>query len=159
MRRINTDSKYYQAIMDADTDLKFPERYIGKLRNKIIIRSFYEYKFITDYCDSATSPIIKWSSEEQIVHYKGKDGRLHRYFLDFYIELKNGKKVKTYLIEIKPYEQVHLNKNKVKKMRRKKAQYLLEQYEKNLRKWQAAEKWCNKKGWIFKIITEKELGI
>ena len=32
-------------------------------------------------------------------------------------------------------------------------------YVKNQAKWEAATKFCNKKGWEFKILTEKDITI
>jgi len=158
MQRINTDSKYFQAIMNADSDLKYPERYIGRLRNKIFIRSYFEFIFITKYCDSPTSPIIEWNSEECVVRYVGADKRHHRYFLDFYIKMRDKKRTKSYLIEIKP--EIQTKKPIItEKTKTKTAKYKILEYEKNIRKWNAAEAYCQKKGWIFKIITEKDLGI
>jgi hypothetical protein len=152
-------SKYYQTILNADTDLKFPERYIGKIRNNISIRSSWEYTFIKKFLDSPNLKILEWRSEEDIILYKGRDGRTHRYFVDFFYTgiNKYGKKV-SYLIEIKPYDQTIINKESITKKTRKKQVEILETYDKNKRKWNAAMAYCAQKGWIFKIITEKEFG-
>ena len=39
--------------------------------------------------------------------------------------------------------------------------YIYEAYEyaKNQSKWEAAREYCKDRGWIFKVITEYELGI
>ena len=153
-------SKYYQTILHADKDLKFPERYIGKIRDNISIRSSWELLFIQKFLDSPNLKILEWRSEEDVVIYKTRDGRPHRYFVDFFYTAINkyGKKV-SYLVEIKPYEQTIVNKKTIEKKSRKKQTEILETYDKNKRKWTAADAYCRHKGWIFKIITEKELGI
>lgn len=102
--------------------------------------------------------ILEWSSEECVVAYTCKtDGRFHRYFPDFIIKArqKDGS-VKTIMIEYKPYTQTlePVPGNKTKKS------FLYESmtYAKNISKWDAAERYCKKKGWYFKILTEKDIG-
>ena len=48
--------------------------------------------------------VMKWSSEEVVIPYKSPiDGRLHRYFPDFYVEqINKDKKKDKILIEVKP---------------------------------------------------------
>ena len=68
-----------------------PSKYKGDYRN-IIYRSLWERKFMV-YCDQSNN-IIEWGSEEIIIPYLSPlDGRIHRYFPDFYIKVKqsNGK--------------------------------------------------------------------
>ena len=68
-----------------------PQKYRGDHRN-IIYRSLWERKFMV-YCDQSDN-IIEWGSEEVIIPYISPlDGRMHRYFPDFYIKVKqaNGK--------------------------------------------------------------------
>ena len=81
-----------------------PSKYKGDYRN-IIYRSLWERKFMV-YCDQSNN-IIEWGSEEIIIPYLSPlDGRIHRYFPDFYIKVKqpNGK-LKKYIIEVKPKKQ------------------------------------------------------
>ena len=55
---------------------------------KIIWRSLWERKFMT-YCDANPS-IIEWGSEEIVIPYISPvDGKVHRYFPDFYIKYVN----------------------------------------------------------------------
>jgi hypothetical protein len=70
--------------------------------------------------------------------------------------IKEGDNLVKYLIEIKPFKQTKEPKNTGK---RKKAHLLYEQiqYVNNQEKWAAAKKWAAGKGFIFKIITEKDL--
>jgi hypothetical protein len=78
-----------------------PSKYRGNPHN-IIYRSLWERKFMV-YCDHSES-IMEWGSEEIVIPYKSPwDGRIHRYFPDFYIKIKqhNGT-TKKLIIEVKP---------------------------------------------------------
>ena len=82
----------------------FPEKYKGDPTN-IIYRSLWERKFCV-YCD-LNENIIEWASEEKCIPYRSPvDGKIHRYFPDFLIKVKesNGT-IKKYMIEIKPKRQ------------------------------------------------------
>ena len=107
-----------------------PEKYVGDARN-IICRSSWERKFCR-WCD-LNENILKWGSEEFCIPYVSPvDRRVHRYFPDFIIQVreKTGN-VKT---EAKTYAV-------------------------NQAKWKAAEEWCKDRMLEFKVITEHELGI
>jgi hypothetical protein len=102
---------------------------------------------------------LKWSSEETIIPYVSpKDGRVHRYFVDFKTTLKqrDGSE-KTYLVEVKWSTAIVPPKVPKKKTRR----YLREVYNWtiNQAKWSAAQKVCIVKGWEWLIITEKHLSL
>jgi hypothetical protein len=64
--------------------------------------------------------------------------------------------IKVYLIEVKPYKECKPPVNSGKKTK-KTLLYEQKTWEENKAKWQAANKYCKLKGWVFKIITEKEL--
>ena len=68
--------------------------------NSIVYRSLLERKFMV-YCD--TNPdIISWASEEFNIPYVSPvDNRVHRYYPDFLIEVKENNRIKKYVIEIK----------------------------------------------------------
>ena len=126
------------------------KKYIGN--GPIIYRSSWEYKFCK-YCES-TLDIVKWVSEPVAVPYiNSLDGKEHKYFPDYFIELTSGKK---YLIEIKPSAQLKEPKKPKRKTVKsvKNYKYAYEMYVTNMCKIQFAEAFCNKKGWQFKIITE-----
>ena len=55
------------------------------------------------YCDQSDN-VIEWGSEEVIIPYVSPlDGRMHRYFPDFYIKVKESTgRIKKMIIEIKP---------------------------------------------------------
>lgn len=135
---------------------KFPEKYVGDPTN-IIYRSSWELKFM-NWCDMSSS-VLRYSSEETIIPYRcPTDNRLHRYFVDFKIDVRSRDgSVKTYLVEVKPAGQTKPPVYPGKRTKR----YLTEAltFMKNQAKWEAAERYCKDRGWDFKIITEHELGI
>ena len=80
---------------------KNPQKYKGN-PSQIIYRSLWERKFMV-YCDK-NPKVIEWGSEEVIVPYRSPwDGKIHRYFPDFYIKIKQASGgVKKFIIEVKP---------------------------------------------------------
>ena len=134
----------------------FPRKYKGDPTN-IIYRSIWERKFIV-YCYKNQN-ILEWASEEIAIPYRSPiDNRVHRYFPDFYMKVKetNGK-IKNYVIEVKPAKQT---KPPAKPKRQTKG-YIREAYEyaKNQAKWKMAKEFCADRQWEFKVVTEKELGV
>ena len=134
---------------------RFPSKYKGN-PTKIIFRSLWERKFMR-YCDFSNN-ILEWASEEISIPYRSPiDRRVHKYFPDFYIKVKeSGGKIKKYLIEIKPKRQT---KPPVKKSSKKAYIYEAHEYAKNQAKWKMAKEFCKDRLWEFKVMTEKELGI
>ena len=129
-----------------------PLKYLGDLQN-ITYRSSYELKFMNwaDMNDSVTG----WVSEEIKIPYRNPlDNKVHRYMVDFYIEVDNKKR---YLVEVKP-ERFTKPPNTQK---RKTKTYLQEvaQYGVNEATWKSARDFCKKQNMEFMIITEKDLGI
>lgn len=110
-----------------------------------------------------TNPnIIQWASEEMCIPYRSPlDGKIHRYFPDFIIKMrdKNGKLV-TKMIEIKPRSQSvppvpkHHGSKPTRKYLREVATFGI-----NSAKWEAAKAYCDDRNWEFVVLTEKELGI
>ena len=134
----------------------FPRKYKGDPTN-IIYRSLWERKFMV-YCDKNQN-ILEWASEEIAIPYRSPiDNRVHRYFPDFYMKVKetNGK-IKNYVIEVKPAKQT----NPPVKPKRQTKGYIREAYEyaKNQAKWKMAKEFCADRQWVFKVVTEKELGV
>jgi len=106
----------------------------------------------------ANSQVISWGSESIVIPYiKPTDGKMHRYFTDFNVRMKdrNGK-VHKYVIEVKPHKQTMPPKNHGNK---KPKTLLYEQlsYAINDAKWKAAKTWCDKNGYKFTIFTEKDI--
>ena len=140
-------SKYYPS---------YPNKYKGDSTN-IICRSTWERKFCR-WCDLNES-ILEWGSEEFYIPYISPlDNRVHRYFPDFIIKVKESTgQIKTYVIEDKPKKQTRPPKTP----KRKTKSYLYEckTYAVNQAKWKAAVEFCEDRRIKFKIITEDELGI
>lgn len=134
-----------------------PKKYRGN-PTRIIYRSMWEKKFMI-FCDH-TSSIVEWGSEEIIIPYRSPiDGRVHRYYPDFYIKIltKSGKYEK-YVIEVKPKRQTQKPNEKPK---RKTAAWKREvlTWIKNRAKWDAAEDFCEDRQMKFKILTEDHLKV
>ena len=108
------------------------------------------------YCDSTTN-VLEWGSEEIALPYRSPiDNKVHRYFPDFYIKVReNTGKIKRYIIEIKPKKQTIAPL--VQKRKTKSYIYEVCEYAKNQAKWKAAQEFCKDNGMQFKLITEKEL--
>jgi len=133
----------------------FPKKYKGN-PNNIICRSNWERKFC-QYCD-LNENVLEWGSEEFFIPYRSPlDDRIHRYFPDFYMKIReNSGRIKRYVIEVKPYKQtIPPTKTKNKKSQT----YISEvkTYAVNDAKWKAAREFCEDRMLEFKIITEKEL--
>lgn len=81
-----------------------PRKYRGD-PDKIIYRSLWERRFMV-YCDN-TDEVLEWGSEEIIIPYISPlDGRMHRYFPDFYTKVRQRDgTIKKLLIEVKPKAQ------------------------------------------------------
>lgn len=130
-----------------------PQKYRGTM--PIIYRSQLElnlFRFL-DRNDN----IMSWGAESVVIPYLSpKDGKTHKYFTDAVFHLKTANGVKKYIVEVKPYRQTqppnqHGNK--------KKSTLLYEQimWAVNTSKWSSAKEWCEKNGYIFQILTEKDL--
>ena len=133
-----------------------PKKYKGDPTG-IIFRSLWERKFMV-YCDQNKN-VLEWASEEIALPYRSPvDNKVHRYFPDFYMKIKetNGA-IKNYVIEVKPLKQC----SPPKKPKRQTRGYLREAYEyaKNQAKWKMAKEFCADRQWEFKVVTEKELGV
>mgnify|MGYP003644462012 CR=1 FL=1 len=118
-------------------------------------RSSWELKFF-QWCDKNTN-VLEWTSESVVVPYRSPvDGKMHRYFVDNAVAIREGDCIKKYLIEIKPYKQTI---PPVPSKRKKSSTILYEQatYAVNSAKWAAARKYAQKKGFEFIILTENEL--
>lgn len=137
-----------------------PSKYKGDPTN-IIYRSSWELKVMM-LLDSHPS-VLKWSSEEIAIPYESPvDGRVHRYYPDFFVEQinKNGIKEKV-LIEVKPKHQTMApnvsNKLTPKGMISKKYLNEVMTYGVNQAKWTSAREMCKDRGWRFTIMTEEDI--
>lgn len=132
-----------------------PEKYHGNVHN-IVYRSSYELSCMRHF--DSNPNVLQWQSEERSIIYRSPiDLSLHRYFPDFIIKVKTKDgTTKTIMIEVKPFSQtVQPSKGTKKKTKT----YLRESivYATNTAKWDAAKAFCKKKGWEFKILTEKQI--
>ena len=109
------------------------------------------------YCDTNTK-VIEWGSEEVIVPYRSPwDGKIHRYFPDFYIKIEQASGgVKKFIIEVKPEYQCK-HPNKTPKKRTRKWYQEVKTWGINNAKWKSAKDWCANRGMEFNILTEKHL--
>jgi len=138
-------------------------KYRGDSTN-IIYRSLLERRFMV-YCD--TNATVKWwASEELYIPYVSPiDGKWHRYFVDFVIGIADASGVEqTIMVEIKPYRQckapkVRIFEGKVDRRKRDYRDYVrsVKDWGINSAKWAAANQYCKERGWVFKIITDKDL--
>jgi len=119
-------------------------------------RSSWEHKFMR-FCDFNNN-IIKVNSEGIVIPYISPlDGKYHKYYMDFIIETSKG----IWLVEVKPYGQTippKPPKNQTPKSSQN-FERAVKTYAVNKAKWEATEIFCQEKGWLFKIITEHELGL
>ena len=134
---------------------KNPKKYRGNPTN-IVYRSLWERKFMV-FCDNNPS-ILQWGSEEVIIPYRAPDGKVRRYYPDFYIKVREkSNNITKYIIEVKPKRQCTAPKVQTTKNRK----YVREvmEYAKNQAKWGAARNWCADRRMEFKILTEDNLGV
>jgi hypothetical protein len=132
-----------------------PQKYAGDANN-IIWRSTWE-KRVMEWLDRSDN-VVYWASEELVIkYYSPVDNKIHRYFPDFTVKIKKKDgTVMTHVLEVKPEYQT-----KQPVMKRKTKRFLEEQvtYIVNQSKWKAATEFCKDRGWVFQILTEKDLGI
>jgi hypothetical protein len=132
------------------------QKYKGDPTN-IIYRSLWERKFMV-WCDKNDN-VLEWGSEEIVIPYISPvDGRVHRYYPDFYVRARTrGGGIEKFIIEVKPKSQTA----PPKKQTRKTKKYLTEvkTYAVNEAKWKAARDYCADRKMSFLILTEKELKV
>ena len=133
-----------------------PDKYKGDPAN-IVYRSRWEL-MVMQKLDSHPD-VLEWGSEEIVIPYRSPiDGRVHRYFPDFYMKKRGiDGKIESVLIEVKPYAQTRPPIVQNKPTRR----YINEvaTWGVNSAKWKMAEEYCRDRGWKFIIMTENELGL
>ena len=136
------------------------DKYKGDWR-KIKWRSSWEFTLLK-HLDN--NPLVaNYSYETITIPYRSiaDHGKSRKYIMDFYVKYKNGLEC---LIEVKP--DMETKKPTVPKVlsEKKKMQFSKKAYtyQVNQDKWQAANVYCQKRGWKFFILTEKnchKLGI
>lgn len=125
-----------------------PEKYAGDL-DKIRYMSSWELSF-NKFLDNNPN-ILRWASESIAVPYiKPTDGKVHRYYPDYWVEYRNQKgDIVQEIIEIKPANQTKLGKRP--------STYQQLTYAVNMAKWQSCQQFCESRGIVFRILTEDQL--
>lgn len=126
-----------------------PEKYIGD-QDKIRFMSSWEYE-AHKFFDNNTR-VLKWASEQIAIPYmKPTDGRVHKYYPDYYCEYVDPDGViHKEVIELKPMSQVQ-------QPRPGASEFEQLTYVVNRAKWAAAEIYCKENGLFFRIITENSV--
>lgn len=136
--------------------VKNPQKYAGNAEG-VVYRSSYELKFM-NFLDRHPN-VVRWASEEFFIPYTW-NGEPHRYFPDFLIEFKSADgEIKKMVVEIKPSHQTHPPQAPKRQTRKALEVYenAIATYTKNISKWEAAKKFCEKNGAKFIVLTENEL--
>ena len=143
--------------------LQNPEKFLKPIdehmqshnNGKVNYKSGLELKGIR-YCDW-NKHIIKWSLEPFNIKYvKPTDGKIHRYYIDLFIEFST---VDKFLVEIKSSGETKPPKKPQKKTQKSLINYqkALQTYAINQAKWKAAKLFAEKNNLKFIILTENEL--
>lgn len=146
----------YKAVYKGRYRVLNPSKYKGNL-SEVVYRSSWELKFMR-WCD-INSSVLEWGSETIVIPYKSPvDNKIHRYFVDFYVKIKNkDNKITKYLVEIKPDK--FTKPPVIPKKQTKKFIQEVFQYGTNQAKWKAANEFCLDRGMQFLVLTENDLGI
>ena len=109
------------------------------------------------WCD-ITPQVLSWGSEELVIPYISPvDHKVHRYYIDFFIVVKQSDGTsKKFAIEIKPYNQT-IPPRITKNMMTESIKYKIDTYAVNSAKWEAARKFCRQNNMDFVILTERNL--
>jgi hypothetical protein len=101
--------------------------------------------------------ILEWSSEEIAIPYiKPTTGRVHRYYPDYWVKYKNkAGQIVEEIWEVKPDNQTKQPTRRGKRQKQQLFETL--QWEVNKAKWKAAKTFCDKHGFVFRIITEGQM--
>ena len=140
---------------------KYPDKWViteafDMKERGIKYRSSWELKFCR-FADF-NPDIIKVNSEGVVIPYMNPvRGKVSKYYMDFVIQTKST----VFLVEVKPLKDVNPPKPPKAKTEKGMQNYAkaIETFAVNQAKWEAAEKFAAQKGWKFKIITERELGL
>lgn len=126
-----------------------PQKYLSPVR-PIIARSGWEVQAMMFF--DRHPNVVGWASEPVSISYYNPLAQTQSFYKpDFLIvyEDKNGRRRKE-IIEIKPAKEHPLFEGKVSEQT-KLVQVI------NAAKWDAAAKWCAKRGITFRVMTEQEM--
>jgi hypothetical protein len=111
--------------------------------------------------EQKSAVIKKWGYELIAVPYLNRiDGKIHRYFPDYYCEiLDNSGSLKKCIVEVKPFKQQFPPAKPKNNNRKAQVRYLNEvsTYIVNQCKWDACKDMCNKNGFEFVVLNEKQI--
>jgi len=136
---LKNPNKYIQS--DNSMNAQLSENLLSLLNNTPEYRSGWELQFFT-FCD--TNPKVQeWSAEPfAIPYYNPIKKKQSRYFPDVYMKYNNKK----FLIEIKPKSQIPGNPST--------SPYDIASQKINEQKFKEAEKFCQKNGWKFVVLSD-----
>jgi len=123
------------------------QKYVGNGSPRY--RSGWELAFMR-FCDSNDN-ILQWASESIVIPYRHPlTGKISNYIPDFLVTYRT-KNNKTFaeVIEIKPKKQSVIEG---KMSQRDRAVVAV-----NYAKWDSAQKWCQRQGLVFRVITEDDI--
>lgn len=128
--------------------LKNPTKYVGQ-KDNVVFRSSWE-EWFHNFLDSNTD-ILAWGSECVAIPYlKPTDGKVHKYYPDYYIKYKNKRgEIVQEIVEIKPKRDM--------KFRRNNTAHQNDTIAVNYAKWSHAQNWCKANNLNFRILTEDQL--
>lgn len=130
---------------------KNPQKYVGKV-DKIRYMSSWEHQ-VHQFFDSNPN-VLRWASEEIAIPYlKPTDGKIHKYYPDYWVEYKkpNGETVQE-IIEVKPAKQTKMPRANSKRIIAESIVLAV-----NVAKWKACQIWCKQHGMTFRLITENSI--
>ena len=132
---------------------KNPDKYTGSY--PIIVRSSWERMFC-QWLD-ANQNVMSWTSEGVVIpYYDPIQQKRRRYYPDFWVKWNTPQGIQQFLIEIKPNKETKAPKSSRYKSTKTQL-YQEATWVTNQAKFEAAEKYCRKMGWNWKILTEKQL--
>ena len=133
-----------------------PKKYLGDPTN-IVYRSLWERKLMVMLDER--EDVIAWGSEELKLPYRSPlDNRIHHYYPDMIAKMKKADgSTFIRMIEVKPLKETM---PPIKPKERKTSKRYIREvstYLVNQAKWNAAEAFCQDRGWEFTKITEEQL--
>lgn len=108
------------------------------------------------YCDY-NKYVVKFALEPFAIKYvKPTDGKVHRYYVDLFIEFSSGDR---FIVEIKPKSETKSPRKPSKQTQKAIMNYqkALLTYAVNSAKWEAAKKFAKENNLRFIVLTEEEL--
>lgn len=154
--RPQMSDKYHQGLYVPKNMQK-----VIKLNDKggIYYRSGYELR-VLNYLDH-NPEVVKWGCEIIEIQYYDNEGKPHRYYPDFYVEMRTSDPnvYKRMVLEVKPYKETQppiVPKNANAKALES-FEYQIKLYTKNIQKWNRSVEYCKARDLEFFLVTEKHL--